>query len=420
MLTYHDSQQISPEEQHLYDHLLHWVELESPQQLIQRFKCLFIDGQSYSDPEIRDALQKILAAKQANQNFKFVLNRCARILINHWLMQSGSGSHEPVLQLVQMLGNPPSRFSQTQTARRLRNLLQSFTRSEEYLNLQRLVQNLQRALRVEDEGEKPLGTLIRRYPYLYQHCILDGNSTFEHQQRIVAVQLKRQRQFEIDLSQYFIARVREVRQKRSITATPGLILDPPKNPTLLSQPSLDFALKHFAGRVNGATHRDLARQFLIYSRQTRTYRDFKQDLYEYLTAAIDLDYGKHQFNHQLWEQLQKILPECESQPLNEFLLLRTCSKLLNFLVVESPQHPQHYVFLDLANNIGATRTIALLLKIVLLCSKVRPHLDKRFSILFNHYRADTRDEVFWLVESLENLNVACSIHFGKVRFPGLR
>ena len=194
-----------------------------------------------------------------------------------------------------------------------------------------------------------------------------------------------------------------------------------KNPTLLSQPALDFALKQFAGRVNGSyTHRDLARQFLTYNDRTRYYGDFKEELYEYLTAAIDVDYGKHQFNRQLYDQLQRILPESDSQQLNEFLLLRTCSKLLNFLVVESPQHPQHYVFLDLANNLGATRTIALLLKIVLLCYKVRPHLNKRFSILFNHYRADTRDEVFWLVESLENLNVACSIHFGKVKFPGLR
>jgi hypothetical protein len=81
-------------------------------------------------------------------------------------------------------------------------------------------------------------------------------------------------------------------------------------------------------------------------------------------------------------------------------------------VVESPQRPNHFIFVDLITNLGATLTIGLLLKIVLLCRKVKPYLEKRFAILFNHYESYTRDGVPWLITSLENLNIALSVHFG--------
>jgi hypothetical protein len=115
----------------------------------------------------------------------------------------------------------------------------------------------------------------------------------------------------------------------------------------------------------------------------------------------------------LHEHLKNTLPQSDNQKPSEFLILRTCSQLLNFLVVESSQRPKHFVFVDLITNLGATVTTVLLLKIVLLCRKVKPYLEKRFSILFNHYESSTRDGVPWLIKSLENLNVAFSIHFGR-------
>jgi hypothetical protein len=94
----------------------------------------------------------------------------------------------------------------------------------------------------------------------------------------------------------------------------------------------------------------------------------------------------------------------------------TCRKLLNFLVVESSQQPNHYIFCNLTANFGITPTIGLLLKIALICRQVKPYLEKRFSILFNHYEAYTKDKVEWLVESLENLNIAFSSNFGAINF----
>jgi hypothetical protein len=188
----------------------------------------------------------------------------------------------------------------------------------------------------------------------------------------------------------------------------------------LSARELGSALKQFVGKVQGNyTYRDVASSFLAHSNQTSSYKEFKEDLYEYLTASIDPAYGKRQFNDRLNAHLKNTLTISDAQKPTEFLILRTCSQLLNFLVVESPQRPHHFIFVDLITNLGATLTVGLLLKIVLLCRKVKPYLEKRFSILFNHYESSTIDGIPWLVQSLENWNIAASVHFGSADLSSL-
>jgi len=410
-----DIRQSSLEEQQLYDHLLYCVQLESPTQLIERFQRLFLDGVRYLEPEVWLALEKLAMDKRAEQEFKFVLNRCCHIVINRWQMQPQLQWAIP--QLVALFENPPDPAKvQSRGARRLRQLVQLFTETEQYLTLQRLSRVMSETAEAEGNcnGSNQVGALIQRYPYLYEHCLLSEDSSYEHQQTVRQIQARVQRRFEFDLSQYVTYQVRRVQAMRQpSTEAPERIIQPVNNPTLLSDRELAAALKQFVGKVQGPnTYRDVAQSFLTHTSQTSSYRDFKDDLYEYLTASIDPAYGKRQFNERLYNHLKNTLTQSDLQKPTEFLIVRTCSQLLNFLVVESPQRPNHFVFVDLITNLGATLTTGLLLKIVLLCRKVKPYLEKRFSILFNHYESSTRDGVPWLITSLENLNVAFSVHFG--------
>jgi hypothetical protein len=292
--------------------------------------------------------------------------------------------------------------------------VQLFTETEQYLMLRRLAQVVSEAPQVTGNGSRVVGTLIQRYPYLYEHCLLSEDSSYEHQQTVRQIQARVQRRFELDLSQYVTYQVRRAQALRSNSKEAlERIIQPVNNPTLLSERELAAALKQFVGKVQGShTYRDVAQSFLTHTSHTSTYKEFKDDLYEYLAGSIDSAYGKRQFNDRLYTHLNSTLPQCDSQKPTEFLLVRTCSQLLNFLVVESPQRPNHFIFVDLITNLGATLTTGLLLKIVLLCRKVKPYLEKRFAILFNHYESSTRDGVPWLVTSLENLNIAFSVHFG--------
>ncbi|KPQ39058.1 MAG: hypothetical protein ACLFM4_12595 [Phormidium sp.] len=401
-------------EQDLYDHLLDLVKVEAPERLLERFRTLFVQGSGYPDPEIASIIQSIVSLEQAEDEFNSVLNRCCHILINHWQMET---KHQPAIpELVNIISDSGDRRMQSRDARRIQNLLQQFKNSDEYLTLQRLVQVVDRNKASEQPPEqRPLGTLIGRYPYLYAHSLLGEGSSYEHQQTVQKLQAQRQKQYEVHLSKYVAYKVKRAqlaRQNPKLLKNPRII-QPVRNPTLLGDRELYVAVKQFSGRAEGAyTYKDLAQTFRTHTSQTRTYREFKEDLFEYLITTIDEDYGRRLFYDKLHQHLMNTLPQCDDQKPTDFLVVRTCSQLLNFLVVESPQNPNHYVLIDLLSNIGPTFVMALLLKILLICRKVRPYLEKRFSILFDHYDQSTREAVRWLIESLENLQVALSTNFG--------
>jgi hypothetical protein len=410
------------DEQMLYEHFLLWVQQESPQEMIDRFRQLFIIGRGYPDEEVVTALNQIVGTVSPDQ-FKYILNRCCHILINRWQMQPGQ--QEAIADLVALFDNLDgqaggSRF-RSSTARRLQTFVKQFTKTEEFLTLQRLVRVIAAELQSSRENP-PLGQLITRYPYLYPHSLLNQNSSQEHQQTIRTLQAQRQTMLETDLSQYMTYLVSRAQiASRTSHERAARLVKPVNNPTLLSDRELYAAVRQFVGKVQGSyTYRDLAQHFLEHIGSKSTYRAFKSDLYEYLTTAIEDDYGKRQFNKKLYDQLQTIFPDSDDRPVDDFLLVRTCSQLFNFLVVESPQQPNHFVFIDLITNLGPVQTMGLLLKIAMLSQKVKPHLERRFSILFNHYESQTLDEIIWLVKSLENLNVALVTNFGNVNLSSIR
>lgn len=405
----------SLEEQILYNHLISLVQSESPAQLIERFRKLFIDGWGYPDPEIAAALNKMLTSNLPVDEFKSMLNRCCYILINRW--QIHHKNQVVIANLLALFKSTGSQFA----SRRLQELVQMFVKSEEYLGLERLVPVFELEITTNNtnkhnpEVKRPLANLISRYPYLYSHCLLTEGSSKENKQIIGQLQAERQRQFEINLLQYATHLVRRLQIDRQTTSTTATrLIQPVANPTLLSDKKLELALKQFVGKVEDSyTYRELAQRFLNRTPTTQTYGRFKQHLYEYLIISIEPEYGKHQFYQRLCKQLKNSFPEFDSQKVSNLLIEQTCSKLFNFLV-ESPQHPEYLFFIDLISNLGTLSTTTLLLKIVLLSQQSRPNLEKRFSVLFNYYESQTVNDILWLVESLENLNVALITNFGDV------
>ncbi len=421
----------SPEEQRLYDHLITCRKVEAPDQLLDRFQSLFIEGIEYPDPEILDTLHTLVLSRSADEEFKFILNRCCRILINFWWFQPSF--RWAIAELVYLLQAAPRGGVNLPANQRLRRLVYQFLQTEEYQSLQRLAYVVEegedfdypdyaRSRRThrffQSEGSREgaprsLRNLIHRYPYLYPYCL--GSHTSDHEfETIRHLQTERQRKFERDLSRYMTFLVQ---QTNGTVRSSGVEI---KNPTLLSDSQLRRTVKHFIGPVEGTcTYQDLARRFQIYSNQQQPYRVFKDHLYGYLIASMDAakpDYGKHHFNGWLYTQLKNTLPQSDTQNLNKFLITRTCHQLVDSLIANPQQFSHHLTFIDLINNVGATLTIGLLLKLLLLCTSVRSNLEKRFASLYKHYEP-VADGIDWLIESLENLQIAFSIHFGEVKFP---
>ena len=406
------------EEQVLYDYWLDRARTDSPEQLIEDFCRLFIEGGGYQEAPIYLALERLVKAKDPEIRFYHFFNRCCHILMNRWQTQP---AHQPAIpELVSLLENlPPARQGYHSTSNTLRHLLKNFTLSDDYVRLQRLARII--SGKYSEKTAASLGTLINRYPYLYDHCLLSDESPREQRQTVRRIKVKTESRFEVNISRYVTYQVRlaQVAHRPKIREEAGRIIQSVENPTLLNDKELNRALKYYLGTVAGNyTYKELSQNFLANTVYTPTYKDFKNDLYDYLITSVD--YGKGQFNKKLDDVLQNTLPHCDQQKPSEFLMLRTSSQLLNYLVVESGQKPDHYIFIDMITNMGVTRTVGLLLKLILICPKAKPHLDKRFSILFNHYESYSCDQVPWLVKSLENLQVAFSIHFGQADLSCLR
>lgn len=416
------------EQQQIYDHLLYCVKTESPIEVLDRFNNLFIRGTGYKDNRIRSALEKIIDADNAELVFPLFFNRCCHIIINRWQMQPNLRFNIIELSILIERALPPG-GAYSRVSRKLRQLVKEFHKNEHYTRIQRLARLIDGSLEPEHRRShrieivtNSVGDLIQRYPYLHQHCLVAEGSTDEFQQTVETIQAGIQSSYEFNLSQYITHRVRMaklIKQYKAANKTkiPKKLIKRVDNPTLLSDRELDKALRHYMGKVErNATYYDLSQNFLTHTSQVKTYKAFKSDLYEYIISGLGSGYHEGNFNQELQQFLGDTLTDFDHRELDEFLTLRTYCQLFKFLVVESKSNTNHDHYLDLVDNLGEVRTIGLLLKLVLLCNRVKPYLEQRFSILFSRYETVAEDQAPWLVKSLENLQVAFSIHFGQADF----
>lgn len=390
------------------------VVTESIEQIIERFRILFIQYSLYQVPEISTAVRRIIQLPQCQEKFNAIMNRCCYILINHQqLPQDKKNALKQLMNLFeQTIHKSESSYYGPGETKKMLELIKCFTQSREYLSLKRMVEviNISSTNNNNDPLNKPLKILNYHYPYLYKYLLMSPNSSKEHQQAIRKMQVEKQQKYEIDLSHYVthLVRIQLSQVKRATFAT---------NPTLLSNDELLFSIKQFVGKVEGnETYRDYAKRFLAYTTVPQPYHLFKDSFYEYLSTSFNVESHRIEvkFKNKLYKYLQNTMSNSDEQFLNESLMMKTCYQLLSLLIVHSSKQPQHFFFINLVGNLGPVTTTGLLLKILLVCQQVRPSLDKRFALLFKHYEFSTQKKVQWLVKVLENMQIALSTNFGRI------
>ncbi|MGF1569115.1 MAG: hypothetical protein ACFCVD_13770 [Nodosilinea sp.] len=395
----------------LYNHLQYWRKQEPPHQMIERFKTLLLWGDQYPDSSVANALFRLSEESTANREFKYVLNRCCYTLINLWYTQPRD--HWAIPELISLLDEVPSTPSSCPEVERVRSLVREFVASDQYAALERLrrifsaPKEAGKSARTAFE-EQLLAYRIGYYPFLYDSSLLTKDSGQEQKQNISDLRRKAETDFGIHLARY------HTHYQMSAKAAPI------PNPTLLDAADLGAALAYYTGKIEGRrTHRDQARWFATYSKTARSFRDFKNEFVDYLVnpvAAVEPKYKGNHFTRNLRQYLRDTLSEFDAQPLNSFMVVETCRRVLNFLVVDSPYRPVFRTFRYLINDIGYTLTMGLLLRVVLFCSAAKPWLERCFSVLFNLHERRYCKEVPWLVSSLEHANVALIANFHDVGY----
>lgn len=398
-------------EEGLYQHFQSCRQQETPRQVIGRFRQLFIDGTSYPDPDVHGALLELTNRSQANREFKYILNRCCYTLINPWYTQPRE--QWAISEIIGLFDDLPTAPAASPGIQNLRSQVQAFVNSEQYAALSRLRQIFEQSKGTNGSvptsiEEQYLQQRIRNYPFLYDHSLLTKDSTQEQRQNILDLRNKAEAKLRLDVTRYQ-SYCQGLSRNRQL-----------ENPTLLKTSQFTEAIDHYTGKIDGnRSQRDMASWFIAYSRTTRSFRDFKDEFVDYLInpiATVEPKYAGNHFTRRLRQYLKETLSEFDSQRLNNFIVIETCRRVLNFLVVDSPQRPVFRNFRHLLNDIGYPLTVGLLLRVVLFCSAAKPWLERCFSVLFNYHEENRCQEVPWLVTSLEHTNIALLTNFGASAF----
>jgi hypothetical protein len=409
-------QELTQEEITIYEHLDYLVHSYSSSKIITEFNRLIILGKGEENSKVRVAWENIFLSQSSQDFFNLVIYRCCLIIINSWLTEPEL--RKDIYLLISLFTGVSSETTSCDRRRKiLVERISKFKETEKYLKLQRLIK-ISEANNSKNSADRiVIGDLIKRYPFLYKYCLLGEDHLYEEEKTIQKLEYEEQKAFEVKFSQYIIYRARllQIARARQLSHGAGKLIRKIDNPTLLSEKQIKKAIKQYIGKIDSQhTCWQLAHRFLAEHRLPTTYQIFKYNLYQYLVYSLEAKYSQYNFQHRLKKKIENIFPEYNSQKLDRALLRRTCNQLIKFLTIENAQQCDPYPFIDLVTNLGVSATIGLLMRIVVLSPDLKPELEKRFAIFFMHYESLTEKQAPWLLKSLENLQIAFSIYFGKV------
>ncbi len=400
----HQAASASELENHLYLYLKQCRQQESADHVLRRFQDLFIQANPHPESLVWEALVELAHRPHSEREFKYTLNRCSYTLINPWSTEPKN--HWAVPALVQMFETIPEAPTQETETQRVRELGRLFTTTDQYAALRRFANLIDAPApeMVPPLADQPVAKQLKRYPFLYDSSLLTKDSDQHQKAQVGKLRQDAEATLGVKLARYCH------QQKQGATCHIP-------NPTRLSATELNQALAYYTGKVEGSrSHRDLAQMFQTYSKTVRSFRDFKEEFLEYLLSPLadaDPKYVNNHFGKALRQFLRDTLSDFDGQRLTNFIIITTCQKLLNFLVVQGRQQPVFRRFWQLLRETGHTLTVGLLLRIVLFCGPVKPWLENRMTVLFNYHESRMCKEVPWLMDALEHVNVALLTNFGK-------
>jgi hypothetical protein len=395
-----------------------WLEsillANTTEKTLELFQRLLMEGAGAPDPLVSVTVEELALNRErtAEREFLRMLDQACYQMITHWL---NAGHTSLISQLIDIILKVENNKDQiyAKLPRRLNYLWKLYAQSEYFQRLRKLQIIITRRS-TDPNATSILAMLLDRYPFLYESNLLAEDVSKDYWEAIQRIKRRAQRDYEFRFSQYLTYQIRKARLKQHPDPQKNLV--PVANPTMLRSRDFGISLQSFVGQPqNGHSYRDSAHRFQLLMQQPMTFAEFKENLYAYLSQDFKSSvYAQQSFKNRLKIQLRDILPENHAKPLDDLSQIRTYTQLLNFLVIDSAERPNHVVLIDLVSNLGSAATVGLLLKIIFICPKAQTSLNHRLSILFNHYYYTNQEQIPWLIKFFENWQVASSIHFGKV------
>jgi hypothetical protein len=379
-------------QQQIFDFLLRIVHEWPSEEVLQAFQQLFLSHGDTTSSDVATGLYTILFANHET-DFQNTLKRSCYILVNNWEVARQYQAIQDLVNLFQDESITRKTFSPT--LKRLRAWLQNFIQSSDYRDLQVF------AARFSEERKNAPWT-SRYTPYLLVDQYLNLDNPQEQREAARTLSRRLKEKYKIELAMY------TAHSQSSPDPRDGL-----KNPTALGDSALRL-IKAIVAKRGRFSYRNLAHLFLQQT-QDITYRAFKRSLIEYLIYSAHEQSVVRTLKQKLWLRLDPLYSEYEDDIVDPSLVLRTCNRVIDYLMTEDKQSPSELFTLLLSQSSSLSLAIVLL-KIILISRNSHPYLEARIASLIWYYDQFPREQCAWVINFLEVFQVTFAIYAENVEY----
>lgn len=376
----------------IFSFLLDIVRQWAVEDVLEQFQQMFFEYGETASSEVSSALYTLLISNN-EQEFHNTLKRSCYILVNNWEV---AREYQAVQTLMQLFDDPHLlRRTFSPTLRRLREWVLNFIDSHDYKELQLF------ANRFSAEAQ-PLQWSSRYTPYLLVSQYVNTENPVEQREAARVLSKRLKDKFKLDLAMYTAHSQHSPHFHRH-----------PKNPTTLGNSVLRL-IKAIVARKGRFSYKNLAHLFLEQVKGL-SYSNFKKSLLEYLAYSINQPDVVKVLRQQLGAKLDTLYSEYNSDVVDPSLQLRTCNRVIDYLMTEDRRSPSSLFTLLISQGKSISLAI-LLLKLVLISPNSRQYLEARIADIVRYYEQFPKDRCTWIINFLEVFQVTFAIYAENVEY----
>lgn len=377
----------------IYSFLLSIVKQWRPEEVLLQFRQLFFEYGETASSDVSSAIYTLLFSNN-EQEFRNTLKRSCYILINNWEV---GRQYKWIQSLVELFDDPSLlRYTVSPTLKRLRGWMLNFVESQDFKEIRLF------ADRFSSEFQ-PHQWTSRYTSYLLVPQYINTENPLEQREAARALSRKLKDQYKLDLALYTAHSQSSPSSHRKI----------PKNPTILGDGALRL-IKAIVARKGAYSYKNLARLFLEQV-DGLNYLSFKRSLVQYLTYSVKQPEVVKTLRQHLGQKLEGLYGEHNSDPVDHSLQLRTCNRVIDYLMTEDQRSPSA-LFTLLLSQSSSILLAVLLLKLVLVSRSSHHYLEARIADLIRYYEQFPRDQCNWVINFLEVFQVTFAIHAENVEY----
>lgn len=360
--------------------------------VLNRFQQMFFESGDTVSSEVSSAIYTLLFHNKEGE-FHNTLKRSCYILVNNWEV---ARNYSAIQSLVELFDDPNLlRHTLSPTLKRLRSWMLNFIDSPDYQELQLF------AARFSEEAKQTQWS-SRYTSYLLVPQYVDAKNPVEQREAARTLSRRLKDKFKFDLAMYTAHSHSTFQNQKKF-----------KNPTALGDSVLRL-IKAIVVRQGRFDYKNLAHLFLEQVKEL-SYSGFKRGLIEYLIYSINQPEVVKSLKQHVGAKLNALYTEHDKAIVDSSLRLRTCNRIIDYLMTEDKQSPSPLFTLLLSQSSSISLAI-LLLKLVLVSRNSHHYLEARIADLIRYYEQFPRDQCMWVINFLEVFQVTFAIYADNVEY----